>query len=95
VQRPLKITFGEMRESGVRSVLIYCTDYRCSHYIQMSADHRPDDLRASDIEQRFVCTVCGGRGANFCPNFSEGKKVAGILMFEWSISDQNSHLILY
>jgi hypothetical protein len=26
-----KITFGEMRASGVRGVLIYCADYRCSH----------------------------------------------------------------
>jgi hypothetical protein len=77
MQRPQTITFGEMRESGVRSVLIYCTDYRCSHYITMSADRWPDDLRASDIEQRFVCTACGRRGANFCPNFSEGKKSLG------------------
>jgi hypothetical protein len=29
--REKNITFGEMRESGVRSVEIYCTDYRCSH----------------------------------------------------------------
>jgi hypothetical protein len=27
--RPQKITFGEMRESGSRGVLIYCADYRC------------------------------------------------------------------
>jgi hypothetical protein len=27
--RPPKITFGEMRESGVRGVLIYCADYHC------------------------------------------------------------------
>jgi hypothetical protein len=35
---PAKITFGEMRESGVREVLIYCRDHRCSHYIAISAD---------------------------------------------------------
>jgi hypothetical protein len=28
--RPGKITFGEMRASGVRGVLIYCCDYNCS-----------------------------------------------------------------
>jgi hypothetical protein len=28
---PQKITFGELRESGVRDVLIYCRDYHCSH----------------------------------------------------------------
>src|SRR5947207_5084981 len=50
-----------MRESGVRGVLVWCTDYRCSHYIEMSADRSPDDLRVSDIEHRFVCTACGRR----------------------------------
>jgi hypothetical protein len=27
---PQKITFGELGESGVRDVLIYCRDHRCS-----------------------------------------------------------------
>jgi hypothetical protein len=27
--RPQKITFGEMRDMGVRGVLIYCADYKC------------------------------------------------------------------
>jgi len=31
--RPTKITFAEMREMGVRGLLIYCADYRCSHSI--------------------------------------------------------------
>jgi len=26
--QPQKITFGEMREMGVRGVLVYCADYR-------------------------------------------------------------------
>jgi hypothetical protein len=28
MDRPQKITFAEMREMGVRGVLIYCADYR-------------------------------------------------------------------
>jgi hypothetical protein len=50
--RPQKITFGEMREMGVRGVLIYCADYHCSHSVALSADRWPDDLRLSDIEPR-------------------------------------------
>jgi hypothetical protein len=41
--RPQKITFGEMREMGVRGLLIYCADYRCSHSIAISGDAWPDD----------------------------------------------------
>jgi hypothetical protein len=28
--RPTKITFAEMRDMGVRGILIYCADYRCA-----------------------------------------------------------------
>jgi len=42
--RPQKITIGEMREMGVRGVLVYCADYRCSHSVTMDADAWPDDL---------------------------------------------------
>ena len=35
--REQKITFGEMREMGVRGLLVYCSDYRCGHSITMSA----------------------------------------------------------
>jgi hypothetical protein len=43
-ERPEKITFGEMREMGVRGVLIYCADYQCSHSIAVMADKWGDDL---------------------------------------------------
>jgi hypothetical protein len=42
--RPQKITFGEMRSTGVRGVLTYCADYKCSHSIAISADLWPDDM---------------------------------------------------
>jgi len=41
--RPQNITFVELRESGVRGLLVYCVDCRCSS----------DDLRLPDIEPRF------------------------------------------
>jgi hypothetical protein len=58
-----KITFAEMRAAGVRGLLIYCSDYKCSHWTTMSADRWPDDVRLTDIEPRFVCQACGKRGA--------------------------------
>lgn len=66
-----KITFAEMRAAGVRGVLIYCADYRCSHSLAIRADRCPDDLRLSDIEDRFTCTACGPVGAGSC---RQGKK---------------------
>jgi len=71
--RQTKITFGEMREMGVRGLLIYCADYRCSHSIAISGDAWPDDARLSDIEERFTCRVCGKRGADVRPDFNWGR----------------------
>jgi hypothetical protein len=68
--RPVKITFGEMRSGGgPTGILVYCSDYKCSHSIAMDADLWPDDLRLSDIEPRFVCKACGKRGADVRPHF--------------------------
>ena len=67
---PTKISFAKMRNMGVRGVLIYCADYRCSHSIAVSADEWPDDVRLSDIEERFVCRSCGKRGADVRPDFN-------------------------
>ena len=51
--RPQKITFAEMREMGVRGLLVYCADY--SHSMAISGDPWPDDVGLPDIEDRFVC----------------------------------------
>jgi hypothetical protein len=39
--RPVEITFAEMRDSGVRAILVYCSDYRCSNLMVLLADHWP------------------------------------------------------
>ena len=62
--RPTKITFADMHSQGVRGLLIYCADYRCSHSLAVSGDEWPDGLRLSDIEPRFVCAACSKRGGD-------------------------------
>jgi hypothetical protein len=71
--RPQKITFREMRASGVRGVLIYCADHKCSHSIEMSADRWAEGIRLSDIEGQFVCKACGKRGADVRPHFAPAR----------------------
>jgi hypothetical protein len=50
MDRPPKITFAEMRDMGVRGILVYCADFRCSHSMAISGDGWPDELRHSDIK---------------------------------------------
>ena len=75
--RPMKITFGEMRASGISDFLVYCADYRCSHSIQMSADRWPDHVRLSDIEPLFVSQACGKRGADVRGLFAPARMGTG------------------
>jgi hypothetical protein len=74
---PQKITFGDMRSMGVRGVLVYCADYRCSHSIALMADRWADEVRLSDIEPSFVCSACGKRGAEVRPKFSSARMGTG------------------
>ena len=56
-------------------VLIYCADYKCRHNVKLApaeVDQWPDELRLSD-EPRFVCQVCGRRGADVRPDFHWNK----------------------
>jgi hypothetical protein len=75
--RQQKITFGEMRASGIDRVLIYCADHKCSRSIEMGAGQWPDHLRLSDIEDRFICQACGQRGADVRPNFAPARMGTG------------------
>jgi hypothetical protein len=70
MDRRVKITFAQMRSSGVRGILVYCSDYKCSNSIALMADRWADDIRLSDIEPRFTCSVCGKRGADVRPDFN-------------------------
>jgi hypothetical protein len=65
-----------MRDMGVRGVLIYCSDYKCSHSTPVNADRWPG-LRLSDIEPNFMCTACGKRGADVRPDFNWNRIAVG------------------
>jgi hypothetical protein len=74
MQKPTKITFAEMRDMGVRGSLVYCADYGCSRSVAIMADQWADDVRLSDIEDRFTCTACGKRVADVRPDFNWNRK---------------------
>jgi hypothetical protein len=80
--RPQKITFAEMRDMGVRGVPIYCADYRCSHSVAVMADQWADDIRLSDIEDRFTCSACGKRGADVRPDFNWNRQARTVMAYQ-------------
>jgi hypothetical protein len=74
VKRPQKITLGEMRAMGIRGVLVYCSDYKYSHNIEINADRWPDHVRLSDLEPLFTCQACGIKGAEVRADFNWAMK---------------------
>jgi hypothetical protein len=65
-----KITFGEMRESGVRDVLIYCRDHRCSHHVETNA-------AGPALRHRTELHHCSKKGAEVRPKFSHARMGTG------------------
>ena len=55
--RPQKITFAEMRDMGVRSLLVYCADYRCSPLqkeASLQAEERRERARQLGIDLKIA-----------------------------------------
>jgi hypothetical protein len=71
-----KITLAEMPASGVRGLLIYCSDYYCSHWTAISADRWPDDVRLSDLEPQFTRQACGRRARICRPDWQSAEAYA-------------------
>jgi hypothetical protein len=53
--------------------LIYCADHKCSHVVTARVEEWPDDVRLSDVEGRYVCSVCGHHGADIRPDWGSKK----------------------
>jgi hypothetical protein len=83
-----KNTLGEMRASGLRRLLVYCGDYKCGHHVEISADRWQDDVRLSDLEPLFVCTVCGHRGGDVRPLFDDTSGPNLTLRFAWGFPEE-------
>jgi hypothetical protein len=72
MQRQQKITLGEMRsDNGPRRLIVYCSDFKCSHSVIVDAAPWGDEVRLSDLEPKFTCKACGRRGADVRPLFEK------------------------
>ena len=63
------MTLGNMRELGVRSLLVSC--WQCHHQAVLPADGWPDDVAVPTFGPRMVCTSFGIVGADARPNWKE------------------------
>lgn len=70
MKREQKITLGEMRsDGGPTRLIVYCSDFQCSHSMVIDAATWGDAVRLSELEPKFTCKACGRRGADVRPLF--------------------------
>jgi hypothetical protein len=72
-RRPQKITFGEMRDSGVRGLLVYCQKLPGAAIRPRSAQINGLITSVSAISNLFTCKACGRRGGDVRPDFHWNK----------------------
>ena len=70
------MTLGNIRENGVRSLIVHCSNVTCRHEAILSVDAYGDDVSVSSLGPRMRCQRCGQRGADVRPNWNE-RRVAG------------------
>ena len=73
MERPQKITLGQVSAMGIRGLLVYCSDSKCSHNVEISADQWPDHVQFH-LEPLFTCQACGIKGAEVRADFECQKR---------------------
>jgi hypothetical protein len=60
-----------LRENGVRSLLVTCSNVTCRHEKIVNVDAYGDDLSVPSFGPRMRCERCGQRGADVRLNWNE------------------------
>ena len=69
--RGLPVTLGNMRQLGVRGLLVLCLNPQCRHEETMSVDDYPDAIELPSFAPRMACSRCGGKRITVRPNWKE------------------------
>jgi hypothetical protein len=70
---PVPMTLGNMRQKGVRSLIVTCSNVTCRHEAIVNVDAYSDDLFVPSLGLRMRCERCGQRGADVRPNWFKSR----------------------
>jgi hypothetical protein len=65
------MTLGNMRQNGVRSLKVFCSNVACRHESIVNVDGHGDDVFVPSLGPRMRCERCGQLGADAMPNWNE------------------------
>jgi len=66
-----------MQALSIRGLLIYCSDYKCTHWTAISAINSPTTFACPTSWPRFTCQACSQKGADVRSKFPFGARAAG------------------
>jgi hypothetical protein len=64
------LTLGNLRQLGVRGLLVQCLDPQCGHETTIGVDDYPDEIELPSFALRTVCSKCGAK-VEVHPNWKE------------------------
>jgi hypothetical protein len=64
------LALGNVRQLGVRGLILSCVNPQCGHELVFSADDLPDDIEVPSSAAGAVCDKCGGV-VEMRPNWNE------------------------
>jgi hypothetical protein len=65
------MTLGNMRELGVRGLLVSCLNHACQHSALIDVSSYPSDVEVPSFGRRMKCSKCGGGNVDVRPNWKE------------------------
>jgi len=65
------MTLGNMRQLGVRGLLVSCLNPQCRHEVTVSVDDYADEIEVPSFAARMVCSKCGSERVDVRPNWKE------------------------
>jgi hypothetical protein len=68
------MTVGNMRELGVRGLMVSCLNPQCLHQERIDVRGYSDDVPVPYFGPRMVCTKCGMIGADVRPTRNSSQR---------------------
>ncbi len=65
------MTLGNIRQLGVRGLLVSCLNPQCRHEETFSVDDYADEIEVPSFAPRMLCSKCGWKRMEVRPNWNE------------------------
>ena len=77
------MTLANMRELGVRRLLVSCLNHGCRHDALLDVSNYPAETEVPSFRLRMKCSKCGGRNVDVRPKWKEQPPSESLTGKQW------------